>query len=126
LWPDPPPLLVQARLRLEEARQAERAAFKAWDLNRSDAALNGQVRGTQLETRRAQQWVDQVERSAAALPVALAEARKTLLMEESAYATMRVAHLRTETQQAQRVRQAEAQVAQVLADWRQVVGEAAP
>jgi hypothetical protein len=113
---------VQARERVEEARKAEHAARRAWDASRSNPTLDFELRAAQKEHRRAQDWLAQVERSAAAVPRALEEARKTLLMEESAYATMLAAHRRTETQQAQRVRQAEAQVEQIQADWCAILG----
>src|SRR5262245_15780434 len=55
--PAPLPLLVQAEQRVIQSRQAEHAAYRAWDLNRSDASLSSQLREAQSAHRKAQGWL---------------------------------------------------------------------
>jgi hypothetical protein len=117
------PLLTQARERLAAALTAERAARRDVELAGSGVTWD-HVAQAQQETRRAQEWLDQVERSCAALPTAEEEARRTLLIEESQLLSLRDTNRRAEAQQARRVEQARAQVARLEADRRTLQGEA--
>jgi hypothetical protein len=116
------PLLRQARDRLATARKAEAAARMAWDGDRQHPALQQALTAAQQETRQAQGWLDQVERSRAVLPTALAEARRTLLTEETTYTGLVETHRKAEAQQLRRVQQAREAVARLEADRRTIVG----
>jgi hypothetical protein len=69
-----------------------------------------------------QGWVDQVERSAAALPTAEEEADRDLLREESAYANLVETNRKAEARQGRLVEQAREQVQRVKADRVAIVG----
>src|SRR5262249_38782044 len=117
--PAPVPLLTQAEQRLQAARQAEHAARKAWDNDRSDATLSYQLREAQAEHRKAQGWLDTVTMSAANLKAALPEAERTLLVEESQYASLLESHRKAEHRQAERVRHARQDLERLRADLQQ-------
>jgi hypothetical protein len=120
------PLLVQAQLRLDAAVRAEHTARRSWDDDRQNLAKQQAFGKAQREQRTARGWLDQVERSAAALPTAVAEASKTLLIEESEFASLVETNRRAEAQKARRVQQAREQVQRVTADCVAVVGHAVP
>jgi hypothetical protein len=117
----PLPLLIQARRALAEAQTQERHV-------RREAATPGsgvtfaQVTAVQQQSRKVQGGVDQVERSAAALPTALAEARRMRLMEESAYASLGETNRKAAARQAHRVRQAREMVERLEADGMTIAG----
>src|SRR5262245_5182903 len=77
------PLLEQARARLQAALAAEREARRDVELPATGVTWD-HVSAAQRETRQAQGWLDQVERSRGALPGALAEARRDVVWAESA------------------------------------------
>ena len=120
------PLLTQAQQALAEAQTQERRL-------RRDVALPGagvawdQVNAAAHDTRVAQGWLDQVERSCAALPAALADARRTLYQAESACTQVEAQARQTIARARRQVEQAREEVARLEADWRTLAGsEAVP
>jgi hypothetical protein len=113
------PLLAQAQQRLAAAHEAERRLRRDVELPQSSVTWEA-IAQAQQETRRAQQWLDTLQRSVAALPTALAEAQQTVLMEERQLASLKETHRKAE---AQRVKQAREQVARLEADRRAIEGD---
>ena len=118
------PLVAQAQARLTAARAAENAARQTWAADPGNEVVRRAYAAAQREHRQAQGWYDQVTRSVAALPTALAEADQAVPREESAYASLLEAHRRAEAQQARQVQQARAQRDTLKADRRMLLGEA--
>ena len=121
------PLLHQARDRLAAARQAEGRARLAWDGHRADPALQQALTAARREHQLAQTWTDQLQRSRAALPIAMEEARRDLVRAESEYTQVLETARMTIARAQQRVRQAQAQVARIEQDGLAIMGpEAGP
>jgi predicted nucleic acid-binding Zn-ribbon protein len=116
------PLLLQAEQRLIAAKRTEAAARLAWDGHRANPALQQAVTAAVQETRQAQSWLDQLQRSRDALPAALEEARRDLVRAESAYAQVMETARMTIARAQQRVQQAQEQAERLEHDWVTIVG----
>ena len=120
----PAPLIAQAQQRVEDARRAEHAARRAWDVSRSNVVLDAELRAAQKAHRQAFDWLAQVERSAAALRQAIPEAQHTLTLAESQLVVAEQA-ARAMLERARRhVDVARADLARLETDLQQVVGSA--
>jgi hypothetical protein len=78
---------MPAEARLAAAREAERRQRRDVEMPGSGTPW-GEVSAAQRESRLAQQWLDTLQRSAAALPTAIAEARRDLVRAESEMAAV--------------------------------------
>ena len=119
------PLLQQARDRLADAKAHEAQTRMAWDAHRQSLPLQHAFVQAQQKTREAQGQLDQVERSVAAWPRAMADAQRDTLSATTRYNSLVAANRTAERQAWRQVEQAREAVQRLEADRVTMVGPGA-